>query len=91
MLDQSINGPGDVTSAIRRAIARVPNTVTAHDPVTGKLADDWLMRFTVDYAGERQLADKAHRDDWILRQHDKGWTAKWSALAPDPGSFGGWP
>jgi hypothetical protein len=84
ILDHHINAPGDAKGAPRRAAKRIPAAVAP-------MSDDWLIRFAIDYMGVRQLSDKSKRDDRILRNHDKGATAHYAGLKPEPGTFGGWP
>jgi hypothetical protein len=91
VLDHSINEPGDMAPAMKRALDPRLKGVPAHATGTTDLLPEWETRFAIDYMGERRLSDKARRDDWILRQHDQGPWPAYPGLAPEPGSFGGWP
>src|SRR5205823_4932175 len=82
LLDHHINAPAAVAPSIARAIRRIPAAIPA-------LGNEWLLRFAVDYAGERRpLVEKAKRDDFILRQHDRAPAP--AGLRAEPGTFRGW-
>jgi hypothetical protein len=76
VLDAHINAPWDypnwrsqIVKDLNDAITRTPGT--PHDPgPPKKLRDEWLLRFRVNYLGDRFVYGKKHRDGTIIGKHD---------------------
>ncbi|MFI5489885.1 hypothetical protein [Micromonospora echinaurantiaca] len=103
VIDQHINAPNAVTTAIDRAVARTEQTIARmaeptrtelrpfDEGASGPLRAPWLRLFQINYLNERNLNGKDERDLRILRLHDQfDKTNNWVGLDPEPGSFAGW-